>query len=90
MGARASRTRRSQDIIAAWDKALAGKGLLDAEEKPLAFSDRGPEMKAKSTKECFREIGILHDHARPHTPNDNAHAEAAIATAKCEYRPGEV
>ncbi|GEM_PF-3677957 len=30
------------------------------------------------------EIGITQDHSRPHTPNDNAHAEAVIATAKRE------
>lgn len=42
-------------------------------------------MKATSTKEYFRDVGIVQDHSRPHTPNDNAHAEAVIATAKCEY-----
>lgn len=85
VGARASHTRRSQDIIATWDEALKSEGLLESEDKPLAFSDRGPEMKAKSTREYFNDIGITQDHSRPHTPNDNAHAEAVIATAKCEY-----
>jgi len=85
VGARVSHNRRSEDIIAAWDLALEREGLLQSGEKPLAFSDRGPEMKAKSTREYFRDIGITQDHSRPHTPNDNAHAEAVIATAKCEY-----
>ncbi len=85
VGARASHTRRSEDIIAAWDQALESEGLLESDDKPLAFSDNGPEMKAKSTKGYFNEIGITQDHSRPHTPNDNAHAEAVIATAKCEY-----
>ena len=85
VGARAGHTRRSEDIIAAWDAALESEGLLESDDKPLAFSDRGPEMKAKSTKEYFRDTGIAQDHSRPHTPNDNAHAEAVIATAKCEY-----
>lgn len=68
VGARASHTGRSEDIIAAWDTALAGEGLLDVDEKPFAFSDRGPEMKAKSTREYFRDIGISQDHARPPHP----------------------
>ena len=85
VGARASHTRRSEDIIATWDMALASEGLLESGDKPLAYSDRGPEMKAISTKEYFNELGVTQDHSRPHTPNDNAHAESVIATAKCEY-----
>lgn len=85
VGARASHSRKSDDIIATWDAALESEGLLESEDKPLAFSDRGPEMKSKTAKEYFRDIGIAQDHSRPHTPNDNAHAEAVIATAKCEY-----
>ena len=85
VGARASHTRRSEDIIATWEAALGSEGLLESDDKPLAFSDRGPEMKAKTTNEYFRDTGIAQDHSRPHTPNDNAHAEAVIATAKCEY-----
>jgi putative transposase len=85
VGARASYSRKSDDIIATWDKALESEGLLDSDDKPLAFSDSGPEMKSKSTKGYFNEIGITQDHSRPHIPNDNAHAEALIATAKCEY-----
>jgi transposase InsO family protein len=85
VGARASHSRTSDDIIASWDSALLSEGLLESEAKPLAFSDRGPEMKSKSTREYFNELGITQDHSRPHTPNDNAHAEAVIATAKCEY-----
>ena len=85
VGARASHSRKSDDIIATWDAALESEGLLESDEKPLAFSDRGPEMKSKTTKEYFRDTEITQDHSRPHTPNDNAHAEAVIATAKCEY-----
>lgn len=85
VGARASYSRKSEDIIATWDMALESEGLLESDDKPLAFSDSGPEMKSKSTKGYFSEIGITQDHSRPHTPNDNAHAEAVIATAKCEY-----
>jgi transposase InsO family protein len=85
VGARASYSRKSDDIIATWDQALESEGLLESDDKPLAFSDNGPEMKSKPTMGYFNEIGITQDHSRPHTPNDNAHAEAVIATAKCEY-----
>lgn len=85
VGARASYSRNSDDVIATWDAALESEGLLESDDKPLAFSDKGPEMKSKTTREYFNEIGITQDHSRPHTPNDNAHAEAVIATAKCEY-----
>ncbi|PKQ28074.1 MAG: hypothetical protein CVT63_04550 [Candidatus Anoxymicrobium japonicum] len=85
VGARASHSRKSDDIIATWDQALLAEDLLESDDKPLAFSDSGSEMKSKSTKGYFNEIGITQDHSRPHTPNDNAHAEAVIATAKCEY-----
>lgn len=85
VGARASYSRKSDDIIATWDKALESEGLLESDDKPLAFSDNGPEMKSKPTMGYFNEIGITQDHSRPHTPNDNAHAESLIATAKCEY-----
>lgn len=85
VAARASCTRSSDDVIATWDEALEAEGLLESGDKPLAFSDQGPEMKSKSTREYFNELGITQDHSRPHTPNDNAHAEAVIATAKCEY-----
>lgn len=85
VAARASHSRKADDIIATWDIALESEGLLESEEKPLAYSDRGPEMKAKSTREYFNELGVSQDHSRPQTPNDNAYAEAVIATAKCEY-----
>jgi len=78
-GARASHARGPDDIITTWDMALKSEGLLESEEKPLAFPDRGPGMKAKSTGEYFRDIGVFQDHSRPHTPDDNARAGAVIA-----------
>jgi putative transposase len=49
-----------------------------------ALSDNGTQMKAKTMREFFRDLGIEQVFSRPHTPEDNAHIEAWFATAKCE------
>ena len=51
---------------------------------PQAVSDRGPQMKAKSMKAFFRDLGVAQLFCRPHTPDDNAEMEAFFATLKCE------
>jgi hypothetical protein len=54
VGARASYSKKSDDVAATWNKELLAAGVLDAEDKPLSFSDRGgSEVKAKSTREYF-------------------------------------
>ena len=69
-----------------WDQALCAEGLLDGDGKrmPQAVSDRGPQMKAKSMKAFFRDLGVVQLFCRPHTPDDNAEMEAFFATLKCE------
>ena len=79
-----------------WDEALAAEGLLDAEPQSVgpdgepgglglkAMSDNGTQMKAKTMREFFRDLGIDQVFSRPHTPEDNAYIEAWFATAKCE------
>jgi len=69
-----------------WDQALLSEGLLDGEGRrmPQAVSDRGSQMKAKSIKAYFRDLGIAQLFCRPHTPNDNAEMESFFATLKCE------
>ena len=79
-----------------WDEALAAEGLLDAEPQSVgpdgkpgglglkAMSDNGSQMKAKTMREFFRDLGIDQVFSRPHTPEDNAYIEAWFATAKCE------
>lgn len=69
-----------------WDQALGSEGLLETAGKkmPQAVSDRGPQMKAKSIKAFFRDLGIGQFFCRPHTPDDNAEMESFFATLKCE------
>lgn len=74
------------EVRRVWDQALCAEGLLDGEGKrmPQAVSDRGPQMKAKSMKAFFRDLGVAQLFCRPHTPDDNAEMEAFFATLKCE------
>ncbi len=79
-----------------WDEALSAEGLLDAEPLSIgpdgkpgelglkAMSDNGSQMKARTMREFFRDLGIDQVFARPHTPEDNAYIESWFATAKCE------
>lgn len=79
-----------------WDEALAAEGLLDTEPMALgrdgtlggldlkAMSDNGPQMKARTMREFFRDLGVMQVFSRPHTPEDNAYIETWFATAKCE------
>ena len=74
------------EVKRVWDEALGREGLLEMEGKkmPQAVSDRGSQMKAKSIKAFFRDLGIGQIFCRPHTPNDNAEMESFFATLKCE------
>lgn len=74
------------EVKRVWDQALCQEGLLDGEGHcmPRAVSDRGPQMKAKSMKAFFRDLGVAQLFCRPHTPDDNAEIEAFFATLKCE------
>lgn len=79
-----------------WDEALAAEGLLDVQPLSVgpdgdsgrlclkAMSDNGSQMKAKTIREFFRDLGIDQVFSRPHTPEDNAYIETWFATAKCE------
>lgn len=69
-----------------WDHALLSEGLLDSDKQrmPQAVSDRGSQMKGKSIKAFFRDLGIAQIFCRPHTPDDNAEMESFFATLKCE------
>ena len=74
------------EVKRVWDQALCQEGLLDkeGERMPQAVSDRGSQMKAKSIKAFFRDLGVAQLFCRPHTPDDNAEMEAFFATLKCE------
>ena len=74
------------EVKRVWDQALCQEGLLDkeGERMPQAVSDRGSQMKAKSIRAFFKDLGIGQLFCRPHTPNDNAEMESFFATLKCE------
>lgn len=77
----------AEEMKRAWDDALASEGLLAGNGKPLmlkALSDRGSQMKAKSMKQFFNDLGIGQLFARPHTPKDNAFVETFFKTFKYE------
>lgn len=76
----------SRSVQSAWEKALAGEGLLaDAvSQLPAAGSDRGTQMTSKSTKAFFIDLGITQSFSRARVPTDNATSESWFATFKCE------
>ena len=86
----------AQEAKRVWDEALAAERLLDDEPVAVergaesgglglkAMSDNGTQMKARTMREFFRDLGIEQVFSRPHTPEDNAYAETWFATAKCE------
>jgi len=92
----------AQESQRVWDDALVAEGLLDAEPLSVgpngepadlglkALSDNGTQMKAKTMREFFRDLGIEQVFARPHTPEDNAYIESWFATAKCERLNAEL
>jgi len=65
----------------AWDTALLAEGLT-AQAMPFSLSDRGPQMRSRTTRECFQDLGVAQLVARPRTPNDHAHTESLFATVK--------
>jgi len=74
----------ARDIERTIDFALAEWGFHDKEIKPIIHSDNGPQMKAKSLKKFLRDLGILREYSRPHTPQDLAVLERFFRTAKQE------
>ena len=79
-----------ESVKKAWDKALSFEGLmgvLAAPQMPLALSDHGVQMTAKSMKQFFKELGIRQLFARYQTPTDNAFIETWFKILKCDELP---
>lgn len=75
----------SDDVKDVFDKALANEGLLATDAKmPVSLSDRGPQMRSKSIRRFFFDLGIPQIFSRPRTPSDNACIESFFATIKGE------
>jgi transposase InsO family protein len=64
-----------------WDLALLAEGR-SGQAMPFSLSDRGPQMRSRTTREFFHDLGVAQLFARPRTPNDNAHTESLFATVK--------
>jgi putative transposase len=75
----------SDDVKDVFDKALANEGLLAMNAKmPKSLSDRGPQMRSKTIRRFFYDLGITQMFSRPRTPADNATIESFFATIKGE------
>jgi transposase InsO family protein len=69
-----------------WDHGLINEGLLDqpATTWPKSLSDRGAQMRSRSTATYFKKLGIEQLFSRPRTPNDNPYIESHFATIKTQ------
>ena len=75
----------SDDVKDVFDKALANEGLLGMDAKmPKSLSDRGPQMRSKTIRRFFYDLGITQMFSRARTPADNAAIESFFATIKGE------
>lgn len=86
VGYHLSFTQTAEDVKKAWDLALEKEGLLGREDTrmPLAFSDHGGQMRAKSIRQFFKDLGIVQEFSRYQTPEDNALMEVWFKTIKYE------
>jgi putative transposase len=69
-----------------WDLGLINEDLLGqpASTWPKSLSDRGAQMRSRSTVTYFRKLGIEQLFSRPRTPNDNPYIESHFATIKTQ------
>jgi len=74
----------SDEVQTLWDHGLINEGLLDqpAQTWPKSLSDRGAQMRSRSTVTYFQKLGIPQLFSRPRTPNDNPYIESHFATVK--------
>jgi len=71
----------SSEAQGAWDQAVLAEGC-PADRMPVSLSDRGAQMRSKSTATFLQDLGVAQLFARPRTPNDNAFVESLFATVK--------
>jgi putative transposase len=76
----------SAEVQTLWDHGLIDEGLLDQPSCtwPKSLSDRGAQMRSRSTTTYFRKLGIPQLFSRPRTPNDNPYVESHFATIKTQ------
>lgn len=74
------------DVKRVFSQALASEGLLEeGVTMPLAYSDNGTQMRAKSLKQFFKELGIKHLRGGYRSPEDNGIIEVFFKTVKYEH-----
>lgn len=74
------------DVKRVFGQALANEGLLEGDvEMPYTYSDNGTQMKAKSLRQFFKELGIKHLRGGYRTPEDNGIIEVFFKTLKYEH-----
>lgn len=80
----------AREVQRAFEVALGAENLLEpGRHVPTMISDRGSQMKAKSLRQFFRDLGAAHLFSRPHVPTDNAIAETTIGCFKLEGPGGD-
>ncbi|MDD4753078.1 MAG: IS3 family transposase [Desulfitobacteriaceae bacterium] len=66
-----------------WDMGIINENLLDKDKTlPRSLSDRGSQMRSRSTKFFFNTLGVTQYFSRPRTPNDNPQIESLFSTVK--------
>lgn len=76
----------SKPVQDLWDMALLNEGLLDVPQSkwPKSLSDRGTQMRSRSTRTFFMRLGVAQMFSRPRTPNDNPKIESLFSVVKSE------
>ena len=79
-----SRHNTAVESLALIDDAFLSENLLDSPVglRPVVVNDRGSQMKEKTVKWMFRDLGLPQEFARPRTPNDNPFVESLFSTVK--------
>jgi putative transposase len=69
-----------------WDQGVITENLLEqpADTWPKSLSDRGAQMRSRSTKAYFKKLSIEQLFSRPSTPDDNPYIESHFATIKTQ------
>ena len=69
-----------------WDQGVINENLLEqpADTWPKSLSDRGAQMRSRSTKAYFKKLSIEQLFSRPSTPDDNPYIESHFATIKTQ------
>lgn len=81
VGWHVSERETSSEAQRGWDHALLAEGRTEG-PMPVSLSDRGAQMRSRSTAEFFLDLGVARLFARPRTPNDNPFVESLFATVK--------